>query len=102
MRNKTWIWVALAAVSLTACGDKDYTPAAGVSAETIFAEACSSCHGEAGVGKFGLLLKLAGSDHPHPVAEVATKVTKGGHIMPAFPNIDQKNAEALGEYINTL
>ncbi len=102
MSNRTWIWVALAAMSLTACGDNDYTPAANVGAKTIFTEACASCHGDAGVGKFGILLKLAGSEQPYPVSEVVTKVIKGGHIMPAFPNIDQKDAEALAGYINSL
>ena len=94
------VLVVLAGLGLSACGQRDYTPVAGVSAETIFAEACAGCHGDAGAGKFGFLLKLAGSDHPHPDSEIAEKVIKGGHIMPAFPNIDQQNAEALGQYIN--
>ncbi|MCF6281095.1 MAG: cytochrome c [Candidatus Polarisedimenticolaceae bacterium] len=102
MSYRKLAWVTLAALGLSACGQNDYTPATGVGAGTIFAEACASCHGAAGTGKFGFLLKLAGSEQPHLESEVAAKVINGGHIMPAFPNIDQKNAEALGRYINSL
>ncbi len=94
------VWVALAALSLSACADRDYTPVAGASAETIFAEACASCHGDAGAGKFGFLFKLTDSEYPHPDSAIAAKIIQGGNSMPAFPNIGQKNAEALGAYIN--
>jgi len=100
MSHTKLVWVALAALSLSACADRDYTPATGASAETIFAEACASCHGDAGAGKFGFLFKVVGSEHPHPNSAIAAKVIQGGSMMPAFPNIDQKNAEALGAYIN--
>ena len=101
MSDKKVILVALACLGLAACGQRDYTPAAGVTAETIFAEACESCHGVTGTGKFGFLLKIADSDHPHPINEIAEKIIKGGHVMPAFPNIDQKSAEAVAQYLNS-
>jgi len=83
---------------LSGCGGPDeYTPVAGMSGTDIFTVACQSCHGEAGQGKFGFLLKIAGD--AHSVAEIADKVRDGGFVMPSFPNIGDKERQALAEYI---
>ena len=83
---------------LSGCGGPDeYTPDSGMSGADAFAAACQSCHGEAGQGKFGFLLKIAGD--AHSVAEIADKVRDGGFIMPSFPNIADKERQALAEYI---
>jgi mono/diheme cytochrome c family protein len=99
MRRLTSIFSMLAALGLlSGCGGPDeYTPEAGISAADIFAAACQSCHGEAGQGKFGFLLKIAGDSHT--AAEIADKVRDGGFIMPSFPNIGDKERQALAEYV---
>lgn len=85
---------------LSGCGGPDeYKPEAGMSGEAIFAAACQACHGEAGQGKFGFLLKIAGDEHS--VSEIADKVHEGGFIMPSFPNIGDKERQALAEYIRS-
>lgn len=97
MSYKRLLLLAVAGLGLSACGQNDYRPTADATAETMFAEACESCHGVAGEGKFGFLLKIAGSQHP--VEELASKITNGGHVMPAFPNIDPAQTTALAQYI---
>jgi mono/diheme cytochrome c family protein len=88
----------LAAGLLTGCGGPDeYTPAEGLGGADIYAAACQNCHGEGGKGKFGFLLKIAGTDHE--AEEIANKVRDGGFIMPSFPNIGDKERQALAEYI---
>ncbi len=88
------------AVLLTGCGgSNDYTPAAGADAATIFAGACASCHGDGGGGKFGFLLKVAGTDEP--TEEIAAHIAGGGPVMPAFPNIAESDRMALAAYLKT-
>lgn len=88
-------------LALSGCSDSnDFQPAAGMDAVDIFANACSSCHGENGQGKFGFLLKLAGTDAP--AEEISEKILKGGHLMPAFPNINQQQAEVVAAYLKAL
>ncbi|EGW55612.1 c-type cytochrome [Candidatus Endoriftia persephone] len=90
--------VAVMAGALAGCGGaNDYKPVAGSAPEQIFAEACASCHGEKGSGKFGFLLKIAGSDHE--VAEIAGKIAEGGMVMPSFPEIGEAERAALATYI---
>lgn len=98
---KKKITVLAAALLLTGCGgDNPYTPQAGATAETIFAEACESCHGANGAGKFGVLLRLALEDNS--VEEVAAKVRSGGPVMPAFPQIDEATATALATHLKQV
>ena len=89
---------ALLTAHLTGCGSSNgYTPRTGMSAADIFAEACESCHGAAGAGKFGFLLKVAGTDASP--AKVAQHVAAGGPVMPGFPNIPESDRLALAEYL---
>ena len=101
--KKTTSLLAIPALTLmlTGCGGpEDFTPASGMSAEEIFASACSGCHGDKGSGKFGFLLKIAGD--ADAAAEVDEKLKYGGKIMPSFPNIGEADRAALAEYIKSL
>ena len=81
---------ALLTATLTGCGGPDnYTPKAGMAPSEIFAEACASCHGADGSGKFGFLLKVTGVDASQ--AQVAKHIASGGPVMPGFPNIRERN-----------
>ncbi|MES9940394.1 MAG: cytochrome c [Candidatus Thiodiazotropha sp. 6PLUC2] len=90
--------ITLLALTLTGCSDSnDFKPVAGMDGMDIYANACSSCHGSNGQGKFGFLLKLAGTDDSSE--EISEKIINGGHIMPAFPNISQQEAEKVAAYL---
>jgi cytochrome c551 len=92
--------ICLIAAGLSACsGSNDYKPTAGMPVEQLFAEACADCHGENGEGKFGFLLSIAGSDES--AEEIVTKIHTGGHVMPAFPNIEENEAVAIAEFIKS-
>nr|CRH06879.1 putative Cytochrome c, class I [Candidatus Magnetococcus massalia] len=94
---RTTGFVMLAAL-LTGCGgSNEYKPQAGATAETIYAEACASCHGDKGAGKLGPILRIAGSD-ADPAATSA-KIAGGGHIMPGFPNISEQDRMAVAVYL---
>jgi mono/diheme cytochrome c family protein len=101
MEKTTYIaGICLLGSLLTGCSARDFKPVSGMDGKDIFANACSGCHGENGGGKFGFLLKLAGTDNS--VDEIADKIRNGGHIMPAFPNIDAQNATQVADYIKSL
>jgi mono/diheme cytochrome c family protein len=90
--------ISLLALSLSGCSDSnDFTPAEGMDGLDIFANACASCHGEKGQGKFGFLLKLAGTDGSSE--EISKKIIHGGKLMPAFPNINQQQAKEVATYL---
>ncbi|MEW7996600.1 MAG: cytochrome c [Candidatus Thiodiazotropha endolucinida] len=93
--------ICLAGSLLTGCSDNnDFKPATGMDGMDIYANACSHCHGVNGSGKFGFLLKLTGSGSN--TEEIVHKIRNGGHIMPAFPNIDTQHAGLVAAYIKTL
>ena len=86
------------ALVLTGCGGaNDFAPSAGMNGAEIYHEACASCHGDRGQGKFLGLLKVAGSDHP--LSEAADKIRDGGPVMPSFPNIGDADRMAVAEYL---
>jgi len=90
----------LLAAALTGCsGSRDFTPTEGMAPDQVFAQACASCHGEAGEGKFGFLLAVAGTETG--VEEIVAKIRSGGHVMPAFPNIDENTATAIAAYLKS-
>lgn len=92
--------ISLLVLLLTGCSEvNDFKPVAGMDAMDIYANACSGCHGEGGNGKFGILLKIAGTDES--MDEIVDKVLNGGHIMPAFPNIDEKQAKNIATYLKS-
>jgi mono/diheme cytochrome c family protein len=93
--------ICLSASLLTGCSDSnDFTPASGMDGMDIYAKACANCHGENGSGKFGFLLKLEGSEDS--AEEIVNKIRNGGHIMPAFPNINTQQAELVATYLKSL
>jgi cytochrome c551 len=102
MKKTTYLaGIYLTASLLTGCSDSnDFTPVSGMDGMDIYASACANCHGENGGGKFGFLLKLVGSDAP--VEDIVGMIQKGGHIMPAFPNIDEQQAKLVATYIKSL
>jgi mono/diheme cytochrome c family protein len=98
--RKRFIGACLISATLCGCSaSKDYKPAEGMSAEQIFAEACSGCHGDEGEGKFGFLLSIAGTQTAGE--ELTTLIRNGGHLMPAFTQIDKETAEALVAYLKS-
>ncbi|MCU7882323.1 MAG: cytochrome c [Candidatus Thiodiazotropha sp. (ex Lucinoma aequizonata)] len=93
--------VTLLVLLLTGCSEvNDFKPVAGMDAMDVYAKACSNCHGEGGSGKFGMFLKIADSDEE--TDEIVDKVLNGGHIMPAFPNINKQQAESIAAYLKAL
>jgi mono/diheme cytochrome c family protein len=102
MKKTTYLaGTALLSLALSGCsGSNDFKPTAGMDSMVIYTNACASCHGDSGQGKFGFLLKLSGTDAA--TEAITEKITKGGHLMPAFPNISQQEAEGLAAYIKAL
>jgi mono/diheme cytochrome c family protein len=78
----------------------DYTPSAELSGTQIFTESCAGCHGSAGTGKFGFLLKLTSSTLTDD--EISNKITRGGSLMPAYPNIKAEQLSQLTAYVQSL
>ncbi|MCU7930358.1 MAG: cytochrome c [Candidatus Thiodiazotropha sp. (ex Codakia rugifera)] len=92
--------ISLLVLLLSGCSEvNDFKPIAGMDAMDIYANACSSCHGEGGSGKFGILLNIAGTDES--IDQIVDKVLNGGHIMPAFPNIDKQQAISVATYLKS-
>ncbi|QYZ65720.1 MAG: cytochrome C [Gammaproteobacteria bacterium (ex Lamellibrachia satsuma)] len=100
--NKTikFLGTLTAAALLTGCGASEYSPSITTTPAEMFADGCQSCHGEKGTGKFGLLLRLAGSDES--IEHIAAKIEKGGMVMSSFPGINTAQRLALATYIKTL
>ncbi|MCU7843781.1 MAG: cytochrome c [Candidatus Thiodiazotropha sp. (ex Monitilora ramsayi)] len=99
MKKTTLLTImALATLGLSGCGGNDeFKPTDGMPVNDLFAQACASCHGENGSGKFGFLLKIAGSEDA--IEDMAQKIRDGGHIMPAFVNISQSEAISIATYV---
>jgi len=87
-------------LACTTAQASDYTPSAGLSGTQIFAETCVGCHGNAGTGKFGFLLKLTSSTLTDE--EISSKITSGGSLMPAYPNIKTEQLSQLTAYVKSL
>jgi cytochrome c551 len=102
MKKTTYLaGIYLTLTLLTGCSkSNDFTPTSGMDGMDIYTSTCASCHGEKGGGKLGFLLKLAGSEAS--TEEIVGMIQKGGHIMPAFPNISAQQAELIAAYIKSL
>ncbi len=85
---------------LTGCGKDDIAPPKDTPPAEIFGQACQACHGENGGGKFGFLLKIAGTDDE--VDEITHRIHEGGWIMPRFPNISEAQRQALAMWLKSL
>jgi mono/diheme cytochrome c family protein len=93
--------MAAASLMLTACGGKEsYSPEAGTAPAKMFEQACAHCHGSEGSGKFGFLLSLQGSQTPKDV--MADIIRNGNGIMPAFPELSDKQIQKLATYTSEL
>lgn len=85
-------------LALTGCfGPSDYDPSLTATPDQIYTEACQSCHGEKGEGKFGFLLKITDSDHS--IAEIADKIEQGGIVMPGFPKMEAPQRLLVATYL---
>ncbi|MBL3526288.1 MAG: cytochrome c [gamma proteobacterium endosymbiont of Lamellibrachia anaximandri] len=101
MNTTTKLLAPLAAATLlTGCGASEYSPSITTTPAEMFANGCQSCHGEKGTGKFGLLLRLAGSEES--IEHIASKIEKGGMVMSSFPGINAAQRLALATYVKTL
>lgn len=78
----------------------NYTPAEGVSAAQIFSETCAACHGDAGTGKFGFMLKL--TETTLSKEQIINKIWAGSTLMPEYPNIKADQLAELADYIKAL
>ncbi len=86
------LWFAVGAASLLAGCSKnnDFTPAVGMNGEAIFQAACIECHQPDDGGYYFTLTKNA---------DIGKKVSGGGSMMPAFPNIQGEALRSLEEYV---
>ena len=98
-KTTRFITAGLIAAGLSGCGSSDYAPSADATAEQLFSEACAGCHGNGGEGKFGFLLAVAGSDES--AETIVAKIRQGGHLMPAFPQINDEQASAIAGYLKS-
>ncbi len=97
---KKVLMVIPAVLLLSGCGGTNsYTPVAGATPAQIYADACAGCHGAQGEGKLAGLLKIAGTTHA--AADLGAKIRGGGPVMPAFEQIGEADAVAVGEYIRS-
>ncbi|MET0028487.1 MAG: cytochrome c [Candidatus Thiodiazotropha sp.] len=99
MKKATYyLGISLLTLTFAGCSDvNDYKPGGGLDGKAMFSQACASCHGESGNGKFGFLLKIAGTDES--TEEIVGKIANGGSIMPAFPNISHDEAQSIALYL---
>ncbi|RLA22261.1 MAG: cytochrome c [Gammaproteobacteria bacterium] len=97
---KKFATAAALTLTCTLAQASDYTPAAGIPAAQIFSEACASCHGDAGSGKFGFLLKL--TETTLSKEQIINRIWAGGTLMPEYPNIKSDQLAKLADYIKAL
>ncbi|MES9937658.1 MAG: cytochrome c [Sedimenticola sp.] len=102
MKKIISLFAAVTAVAaLTGCmGASDFDPALTMTPAEMYASGCQSCHGAMGEGKFGFLLKIAGTESS--IGEISEKIEKGGHVMPGFPYIETPQRLLLATYVKTL
>lgn len=92
---------AAAVIALAGCGGEEaYAPEAGTQADTMFEQGCSHCHGSDGKGKFGFLLGL--QDTELSQAEIQAVIANGKGIMPAFPELSNRQRRQLAGLIQDL
>lgn len=91
------------ALSLTGCAlivlsgcarNSDYMPSAGATGESIFKEACVSCHSPVNGNVMVLHAEMANSE------AIIERVRNGkGFGMPAFPNLMGDSVQMLADYL---
>jgi cytochrome c551 len=86
--------IAVAALAMAGCAKTNtYTPAAEATGGDIFKGACLECHKV----ENGRIFELAGANAT--AAAIAKKVSEGGLIMPAFPNIKAEALAGVSQYV---
>jgi mono/diheme cytochrome c family protein len=100
MQMKKIILVTSLVLASSIVQANDYTPAVDAKAAQVFSEACASCHGDWGTGKFGFLLKL--TETTLSKEEIKNRISAGGTIMPKFPNIKKEQLSQLTDYVKAL
>ena len=94
MRNKLTV---IGTTLLIAGCTRDYMPESGTSGELIFKSACVECHNTAVKDAPGMLFTLY-SNKATPTY-ISHKVHNGSLMMPKFPNIKDREMQALSEYV---
>ncbi|MCF6323407.1 MAG: cytochrome c [Gammaproteobacteria bacterium] len=94
MKPLTMLSAATIIAAITGCSvSNDFTPVAGNSGEEIFSNACIDCH----TPENGYIYDL--SPERANVETIATIISKGEMVMPAFPNIQGAELTAISEFV---
>ena len=72
----------------------DYKPDSGATGEDVFKTTCVECHQPKEGGHYFELDKTMAN-----TTAIANKVSEGGFMMPAFPNIQAEVLQGLSEYV---
>ena len=91
---RSTVLVVLGLVMAGCAGKETYSPAAGATGEDMFREACAECHEPKEHGGYFELDKEEAT-----ATAVAEKISKGGFMMPAFPNIGSAELKRLSDYV---
>ncbi len=90
MKNALLLTVGAASLLAGCTKNNDFTPAVGMNGEAIFQAACIECHQPDDGGYYFTLAKTT---------DIGKKVSGGGTMMPAFPNIQGEALRSLEEYV---
>lgn len=92
--KKTCLTVSVLALAVVGCSKtNNYAPAAGASGADIFKAACLECHKI----ENGRIFELA-ADKAN-AATIAKKISEGGVMMSAFPNLKGEELKAVSQYV---
>jgi len=94
MKRLTILTAATIIAATTGCSvSNDFTPVAGNTGEEIFSSACIECHTPEGSYIFDISPEKAN------VETIATIISEGEMVMPAFPNIQGAELVAISEFV---
>jgi len=94
MKRLTMLTAATVIAATTGCSvSNDFTPVAGNTGEEIFSSVCIDCHTPDGSYIFDISPERAN------VETIATIISKGEMVMPAFPNIQGAELAAISEFV---
>jgi len=92
--KKTYFAITVVALAMAGCAKTNtYTPATGATGADIFKAACLECHKI----ENGKIFELAADKAS--AAAIAKKVTEGGLMMAAFPNIKGEELKNVSQYV---
>ncbi len=94
MKHLTMLTAATVIAATTGCSvSNDFTPTAGATGEEIFNSACIDCHTPGGNNVFDISPEKANID------TIATIISQGEMVMPAFPNIQGAELTAISKFV---